>query len=216
MIPPKHFYMIRHGETEANAALILAGSMDSPLTHTGRTQAKNIHHALPHLKIKPEIIIHSHLSRARDTATIINEQLNLPMIEDARYAEMHAGDWEGVSYEQSRPMLEGWVDAPNGETAQGFIDRVKAAKKTALSHEKSPPLIVCHGGVFRAFLQPYNIHSSGVKNCTLYEFTPKSNTAERFPWDVWRYDIKDNAQNNEKMVERTTVDLYKNPASEIA
>ncbi|MBX2833542.1 MAG: histidine phosphatase family protein, partial [Micavibrio sp.] len=31
-VPIKHFYMIRHGQSEANAAKILAGHTDSPLT----------------------------------------------------------------------------------------------------------------------------------------------------------------------------------------
>ncbi len=39
MIPAKPFYMIRHGQTEANRDLILQGQMDSPLTTLGREQA---------------------------------------------------------------------------------------------------------------------------------------------------------------------------------
>ena len=72
MIPSKHFYMIRHGQTEANAAQIMAGSIDSPLTALGRQQAKNVHDILENLEIKPKTIIHSHLSRAKETAEILN------------------------------------------------------------------------------------------------------------------------------------------------
>ncbi|MEM7680065.1 MAG: histidine phosphatase family protein, partial [Pseudomonadota bacterium] len=197
-------------QTEANAAKIMAGSLDSPLTDKGRTQAKDVQIAVQCLEIKPKKIIHSHLSRARDTATIINETLDIPMLEDPGYAEMHAGDWEGVSYEQSRPMLDGWVDAPNGETAQEFLNRVQNAKKTALSQQEEPMMVVCHGGVFRAFWKLYDVQSSGVKNCKLYEFTPKPSDKNLFPWDVWRYDIIENT------AKRIEIDIYADPASEIA
>lgn len=210
MIPIKHFYMIRHGETEANAARIMAGSLDSPLTDKGRTQAKSVHLAVRSLKIPPKKIIHSHLSRARDTATIINEALGLELHEEPDYAEMHAGDWEGVSYEESRAMLDGWIDAPNGETAQEFLSRVQKAKKAALSHPEEPVMVVCHGGVFRAFWKLYDIQSSGVQNCKLYEFTPRTSSNDLFPWDVWRYDVQENTVN------RIRIDVYADPASEIA
>ena len=75
MIPLKHFYMIRHGETEANAARIMAGSLDSPLTENGRRQAKTAQVIVNSLAVKPSVIIHSNLSRARETAQIINEEV---------------------------------------------------------------------------------------------------------------------------------------------
>lgn len=65
MIIARHFYMIRHGETEANAAQIMAGSMDTPLTENGITQAKEAAKIVEALNIKPQAIVHSHLSRAR-------------------------------------------------------------------------------------------------------------------------------------------------------
>ena len=187
MIPAKHFYMIRHGETEANAARIMAGSLDSPLTANGRNQARIIHTVIDKLAIKPRKIIHSQLSRARDTASIINEYLRVPMHEDPDYAEMHAGDWEGVPYEDCPALLKDWTDPPGGETCDQFFSRVKRAKIRALEDKDSPVMVVCHGGVFRAFLKLHNIHIEGVKNCMLYEFAPKTE-AHPFPWNVWRYD----------------------------
>jgi len=88
----QHFYMIRHGETEANAARLMAGSLDSPLTPKGRQQAKDTQIIIENLEIKPRAIVHSQLSRARNTAKILNTNLNLPMHEDADLAEWHAGD----------------------------------------------------------------------------------------------------------------------------
>ncbi len=207
-IPVKHFYMLRHGETEANAAKIMAGSLDSPLTKKGREQAQALHLIVKSLDKKPDRIIHSALSRARDTALIINETLNLPMHENPDYAEMDAGDWEGVPYNQCQSLLKSWINPPGGEAYEAFLNRIKMAKTKALKGDE-PPLIVSHGGVFRAFFKLYNIHNEGVQNCKLYEFIPKKQARESFPWDVWRYDIEDE-------VIRKPVDLQNHPASEIA
>lgn len=198
MIPVKPFYMIRHGETEANAAQIMAGSMDSPLTQTGREQARAVQNVVTRLAVKPSLIVHSNLSRARDTAGIINEVLGLPMIEDADFAEIHAGDLEGVSWSQCQ-HFDDWRDMPNGERFEDFFARVRRAKNRYLGRKsgsnEGPVMIVCHGGVFRAFAKMFDIEMWGVNNCHLHEFTPAEISpeipAKAFPWDVWHYDYKD-------------------------
>jgi broad specificity phosphatase PhoE len=211
MIPVKHFYMIRHGQTEANAARVMAGSLDSPLTAQGIAQAAHARDIVAALPTPPRLIIHSHLSRARDTANIINQAVGAPMHEDRDYAEMHAGDWEGASYDTVQEIFRSWVNPPNGETCQMFFDRVRRAKTGALTRHEPPVLVVCHGGVFRAFWKLYGIHSEGVKNCMLYEFTPKENP-ELFPWDIFRYEM-DDLQNLNRCAVHMSSD---NPTSEIA
>lgn len=186
MIPVKHFYMIRHGETEANAARMMAGSLDSPLTQRGRDQAKLAQSAVMNLTVKPQIIVHSQLQRARHTAEILNEVLSVPVLEDAEFAEIHAGDWEGLPYHDCPDLLKDWSDAPNGEKFEDFFERIKRAKNRILGHQSAPPLIVSHGGVFRAFWKLYGIHSEGVRNCILYEFQPLKTEAV-FPWRVLRH-----------------------------
>ncbi len=186
----KHFYMIRHGQTEANAARIMAGSLDSPLTQLGRDQARTARLAVERLEVKPEFIVHSHLSRARETAEIINENLKLPMVEDKDLAEMHAGDWEGVPYEECEEMFHQWVNPPAGETMDEFFNRLKHGKNKALNDKRHPPLIVCHGGVFRAFAKFYGIDTWGVRNCDLHSFAPKTNE-QNFPWEVHRIHHQD-------------------------
>jgi uncharacterized phosphatase len=194
MIPLKRFYMIRHGETEANAAQIMAGSLDSPLTQNGRNQARAVHEVIQHLKDKPTMIVHSNLSRARDTALIINEALNVPVMEDAEFAEIHAGDLEGVSWHECGDHFDTWRDMPNGEKFEDFFARVRRAKQRHLESADGPVLIVSHGGVFRAFGMIYGIDTPGVRNCHLHEFTPRVPTSPTdlltFPWDAWHYDYE--------------------------
>lgn len=188
MIINKAFYMIRHGETEANAAKIMAGSLDSPLTARGRDQAAAARVILENIPIKPSVIVHSQLSRARETAEIMNENLRLPLVEDADLAEMHAGDWEGAPYDLCRSMLDGWHDPPGGETFKTFLARVKSAKNRALSAHQADNavLFVCHGGVFRAFAKLYERDIWGVRNCELHKFTPAPER-KPFPWDAKLY-----------------------------
>lgn len=205
--------MVRHGETEANAARIMAGSFDSPLTAKGIEQARAVQKIVKNLPVKPRRIIHSHLSRARDTALIINEVLNLALTEDSAFAELHAGDWERKPYELCHELLRGWVDPPGGERYRDFFERIKNAKIKTLSHPDHPPLVVSHGGVFRAFLRLYGIDCHGVQNCKLYEFQPHpENTA--FPWVTYRYECSENA--NEPFRRIKVSFTAQDPASEIA
>jgi broad specificity phosphatase PhoE len=189
MIPLKDFYMIRHGETEANAAKIMAGSLDSPLNQNGRDQAKAVQAVVRALPVKPSVIVHSQLSRARETAEIINEALKLPLYEDPDLAELHAGDWEGVSYDQCRPLLDGWDDPPGGERFEDFFARVRRAKKKALEGHEGRVLIVSHGGVFRAFAKLYGLNIWGARNCTLHEFLPTPQN-QSFPWTAHIYEYE--------------------------
>lgn len=183
--------MIRHGETEANAGRIMAGSLDSPLTAQGRDQAALARKIVEALQEKPKVIVHSHLSRARDTAAIINQGLQLPTIEDPDIAEMHTGDWEGRPYDECQAVLHSWVQPPGGECPKDFVSRVLGGKKKALELDIQPALIVSHGGVFRAFGKIYEIEPEAkFRNCHLYEFLP--NTAQsHFPWDVYHYEWHD-------------------------
>lgn len=191
MLPSRHFYMIRHGETEANAAKIMAGSLDSPLNDNGRRQAQETKAIIESLRHKPRVIVHSHLSRARDTAAILNEALGVAMHEDAGLAELHAGDWEGQPYDVCRSLLTGWQDPPNGESFQDFCARLQRSKTHALNTHDAPVMIVSHGGVFRGLGKIYGLEVPGVfKNCQLYEFMPDE-TKPVFPWAVWNYRIED-------------------------
>ena len=88
ILPAKAFYMIRHGETEANKAQVMAGQTDSPLTETGKQQADLAGQPIQKLEIKPRAIVHSDLSRARDTAAAINTYISVDMHQDADLGEI--------------------------------------------------------------------------------------------------------------------------------
>ncbi len=189
MIPQKHFYMIRHGQSEANESRIMAGNLDSPLTQLGRWQADQARIVVEQLTAKPAAIIHSNLQRARDTAKIINTNLGLPMSEDADLAEMFVGQLEGKPWAECADCFDNWADPPGGETFLQFFDRVKRAKKKALESTHGPILIVCHGGVFKAIWKLYGHDMEGVENCHLHEFTPHDQPTS-FPFLTHVYEYK--------------------------
>jgi probable phosphoglycerate mutase len=69
-----HLYVVRHGETWANAEKRYLGSLDPALTERGREQAQALEVNLP--KNLDALVVSPRL-RARETASILNEGLNL-------------------------------------------------------------------------------------------------------------------------------------------
>lgn len=184
MLPATPFYIIRHGESEANLGEYASGHVDVALTEKGWDQARAAAKTVAALALKPTIIIHSHLQRARNTATVINEGLGLPMIEDPLIAEQMYGDWEGVSWSVTRQPIRDGMDPPNGETHAAFQNRVKDTITRHVTEQQGQRvLFVCHGGVFRAIGALYNAPMTGIKNCSLHAFHPDS-TNDAFPWKI--------------------------------
>jgi broad specificity phosphatase PhoE len=81
--------LVRHAEAAANAAGLLLGRTDSPLTERGRAQA----HDLAPLIGPAARLVTSPLARARDTAAALG--LGLPVEVDERWVEVDYGALEG-------------------------------------------------------------------------------------------------------------------------
>ena len=181
-LPLNHFKMIRHGQTTANADGKLSGITNVELSDQGRQEAASARDIFAALEDKPSIIIHSKLTRAKHTAEIINEALNLDLIEHPEIHEQNFGDWEnkGIGL-----YLESYVQRStpkNGESFDEFDDRIRGALTDILNTHKNP-LIVCHGGVFRSFHSLYKQGHFFVDNAMPYAFTPNA-TETDIPWDI--------------------------------
>jgi len=81
--------LLRHGESTANAAGLLLGRTDAPLTPKGERQAA----ALSGLLGPVVRVVSSPLARARDTAAALS--LGLPVDVDDRWIEVDYGEHEG-------------------------------------------------------------------------------------------------------------------------
>jgi probable phosphoglycerate mutase len=81
--------LVRHGETAGNAAGLLLGRSESPLTDRGRSQAAALSAALGPVSR----LVVSPLGRARDTAGAL--MLAVPAEVDERWIEVDYGELEG-------------------------------------------------------------------------------------------------------------------------
>lgn len=71
-------YVARHGQDTDNAAGILNGRRDAPLSETGVEQARDLARSLQELKLPIKKIYSSPLQRAYRTAEIVADALHLP------------------------------------------------------------------------------------------------------------------------------------------
>lgn len=186
ILPPKAFYLVRHGETEANAKRVAAGGRhDTPLTAKGKLQATRLAEKIRDLGIKPGHIYHSSLSRARDTAHAANTHIQTGMTEDHGLIEHVFGEWEGISWDMLRAYREkGMIDPPGGETMVEFSRRVTTTFSTILNRpHTAPPMLVAHGGVFNAVSYAYGQERRLISNCEMHFYEP-DNSNPSYPWKV--------------------------------
>ncbi|MHA1127792.1 MAG: histidine phosphatase family protein [Alphaproteobacteria bacterium] len=148
MIIRKPFYYIRHGQTDWNVEGRYQGSKDIPLNETGVAQAHAAKSLMSGLPITH--IYSSTLQRARVTANIVNEGLNLSITGMDGLQECNFGVLEGELRPSNGGISESWRDGTTPDEAETYIEftaRVFAAINEVLENEGTP-LIVAHGAVF--------------------------------------------------------------------
>jgi len=145
-------YLVRHGETDWNAARRIQGSTDIPLNATGRAQAKRTGRLLASRRW--DALVSSPLSRAFETAAIIGGEIGIddPDRLDA-IVERRYGAAEGLDYRTLDERFPKGVPVPGRETREAVLARVVPAL-TALALERAGQslVVVTHGGVIRSVL----------------------------------------------------------------
>ena len=160
-------YLLRHGQTDWNIIHRIQGHLDIPLNDTGKDEAKTCAHKL--IGIKMDQIISSDLSRARETAEIINEFLSAPFSVDQRLREINFGDLQGVLVKDvSAEMWDHFNHAAHKLHAETLPDVYRRIKSffDEIDPQKNT-LIVAHGGVIR--MAVYLAHSPSTFNQAEYE-----------------------------------------------
>ena len=149
------FYFLRHGQTDWNKQRLCQGQIDIPLNATGISQAHDARTLLAEIPIAT--ICTSPLGRARQTAEIINQALDCPLVTIDGLQEIGFGKFEGqpVTHDSYAALL---TDAKNwgGEPLYAFIDRVVSALEQALTYP-GPVLVVSHGGAYWAIQSQFGI-----------------------------------------------------------
>ncbi|KRE61601.1 histidine phosphatase family protein [Nostocoides sp. Soil756] len=96
--PGRRLVVLRHGQTTSNAAGVWQGQLDSPLSPLGEEQAAAAGPALAALG--PVRVVTSDLQRARLTGAAVARAAEVPLVEDQRLREIHAGAWQGLTNDE--------------------------------------------------------------------------------------------------------------------
>lgn len=159
-----HVYLIRHGQTTANAEHIFAGVLDVDLTPTGIEQAEDARDKLKSIEF--DAVYVSTLKRAVRTAEIIFKEHQVPIYPTSAFQEMNFGIWEGKTIETIRQgdgdLFNQWIldyesfKVPEGESVKELFERVTNAYNDIIRQydvdSKVNVAIVAHGGVIQALL----------------------------------------------------------------
>ena len=147
--------IIRHGETEWNRSGKQQGSLNSDLTETGVLQARAVRDSI---ETEYEVLLSSDLGRAVQTASIIQEKLNLEILLDQGIRERNLGILQGLTipeFEAQYPdecvqfkTRDPDYVLPEGESSRQRFDRnIAALNEIAQTHINKRVFIVAHGGV---------------------------------------------------------------------
>ena len=151
--------LLRHGESEWNAAGRWQGWADIPLSATGRLQAAEAAKRLQPVGLTT--VVASDLGRTIDTASIIAGILHIgPVLHEPGLREFNVGEWSGLTrpeIEERWPgQLSRWAEGklhqtPGGELRQHFLERIMGAiVRLGARHREETVLAVTHGGVIGA------------------------------------------------------------------
>lgn len=145
-------YLIRHGESEANAAAVFAGRTDSPLTAKGREQAKVVTKALRPVHF--DRIVSSTLSRTKETASEIAAARGVPIETFEDLQEIDLGEAAGKPFDEVKGLPsysdDGFTQWPGGESLDEVVARAMRVIDRLVA--ESPGATICivgHGGVTR-------------------------------------------------------------------
>ena len=152
--------LVRHGQSQANLDRTFAGHTDPNLTPMGSGQVEALADWLTaHYRI--DKIYSSDLKRALQTAAPTARRLGLPITPRAQLREIHAGEWEGKSFDDlCRDYAEsytiwrqdiGHAACPGGETVADLSDRIhKELLRICRRNQGKTILVTTHATPIRA------------------------------------------------------------------
>ncbi len=151
---------VRHGQTDWNNNRMTQGQSDTELNDTGIQQAERVATALEKESIAK--CYYSPLKRAKLTAKIITEHLDIQANEDSSLIEINFGLWEGLTLKQISERYESefknWLYAPHKVVIEGGEDLNKAYERAdlfisdAINRDEGDILIVSHGLLIKALI----------------------------------------------------------------
>jgi len=172
-------YLIRHGETVGNAERRIQGHNNGALNDIGKRQATETAKALKPLNIHK--IFTSDLTRAVETAQIINEELNVEIVTDKRLREICFGRLDGRLI--SDITDQEWADKNDNphkfgaESREDVFNRIKDFFDNFKELPNENYLVVSHAGAIRMMIY-----------CATHHEFCKREYEEKYTWE--KMDIK--------------------------
>lgn len=144
--------LLRHGDTAQRS---YRGQLDDALSELGWSQLRAAVQGRAW-----DCVVSSSLQRCAAFARELTLARELPLRIDARLAEYHFGDWQGVpieriAEEQGDALARFWADPvkhppPGAETFDAFRERLSAAlDDIAMRATGQRVLVITHGGAIR-------------------------------------------------------------------
>ena len=210
---PVTFLIVRHGQSEGNAAKILQGKGNYPLSETGRLQAaarsKALKAALAGAKPGKTLFFSSPQSRAKETAEIIAAQIlameaisgGLVYLDDLE--EMSLGVWSEKTWDEvmnndpslwSGFMARSWDAIPGAESSAELYERAlrvwTVLRDAAIKSEAENIIVVTHGGLIQWLLKStFQCHSwfplLPISNCGQFKLCVKPHSTEKSAYLCW-------------------------------
>jgi probable phosphoglycerate mutase len=131
----RRIIVLRHGQTDDNARGVWQGQVDSDLSALGHEQARAAAGALA--AYTPTVVVASDLKRAAETGAEVAQACGIPVSHDARWREIHVGQWAWMTSEQVSNDFpeerlrhlrgEDFVRGVDGESLSDVAQRVRGA-----------------------------------------------------------------------------------------
>ncbi len=147
--------LLRHGRTVLNDQNKLQGVTDPALDEHGQEQSHKVGRFIRHF-YHVDRVVSSPLKRTMQTIQHAGFD-QLPMSQDARFAEINYGEWEGEPVmERAELLIEKWstdpdFTPPGGESIASLFRRVGQACEDLMdSHQESTVLVCSHATPIKA------------------------------------------------------------------
>ena len=161
------FILVRHGKTEYNERRQYCGALDPDLSDLGRQELERSD-AKPFLREHaPDMVFCSPMKRTLQTAAILLDGKEVPLVAVPELREIDFGDFEGRSCEDMKddPAYTAWLDTncegpiPGGDFPDMFRDDVavcfESLLETCRTEGVERALVVSHGGVLGTILERF-------------------------------------------------------------
>jgi phosphoserine phosphatase len=196
------FYIMRHGESVANAGRRMQGRKDYQLNESGRQQAAVAGQWFKDKKVAR--VLCSPLVRASETAAIVSSVAGFPDPEsEPLLIELDIGKFSGLTLEEAKDRFPeehqrftymSWEGVSDAETVDQLIERTTAAwvKLKAVAKESGGNVLaLTHGGTIQWLVRLtfgcrswMPLFTTG--NCGVFELTVKPTLAGKPAYLHWK------------------------------